>query len=83
MRLQTEVDRERQKVAQKKLAQLQNRAWDAGKKGPAEQGTAAPRTDKNAFWGASKVEANGDIKAGRHVFDRMDSIPNLYSRTLR
>ena len=83
MRLQTEVDRERQKVAQKKLAQLQNRAWDAGKKGPAEQGTAAPRTDKNAFWGASKVEANGDIKPGRHVFDRMDSIPNLYSRTLR
>ena len=81
MRLQTEVDRERQKVAQKKLAQLQNRAWDAGKKGPAEQGTATPRTDKT-FWGMSKVEANGDIKPGRYVLDRMDSIPNVY-RSLR
>jgi hypothetical protein len=63
--LQTEVDRERQKVAQKKLAQLQNRAWDAGKKGPAEQGSA-PRADKDSFWGVSKVEANGDIKTSKH-----------------
>jgi len=80
--LQAEVDRERQKVAQKKLAQLQNRAWDAGKKGPAEQGTAPPNTEKNAFWGTSKVEANGDIRPGTHVFDRTDAISNLY-RTLR
>ena len=67
-RLQTEVDRERQKVAQKKLSQLQNRAWDAGKKGPAEQGSA-PRDDKNSFWGMSKVEANGDIRPGKHELD--------------
>jgi hypothetical protein len=65
-RLQAEVDRERQKVAQKKLAQLQNRAWDAGKKGPAEQGSAPPRTDKAPFWGPPKVETNGDIRPGRH-----------------
>ena len=81
-RLQTEVDRERQKVAQKKLSQLQNRAWDAGKKGPAEQGTAPPRTDKNSFWGTSKVEANGDVRSSKHILDRKDTMPNLY-RTLR
>lgn len=82
-RLQADVDRERKKVAQKKLAQLQNRAWDAGKKGPAEESSAPPRADKNSFWGTSRVEANGDIKAGKHRLYRIDCISNLLHRSRR
>jgi hypothetical protein len=81
-RMQAEVDRERQKVAQKKLSQLQNRAWDAGKNGPVEQGSAPPRPDKNYFWGTSKVEANGDITPGKHELNRMDCTHNLLYRNL-